>query len=312
MHALAPCSRVQTQDGNQDGNQPLDGEEVVDAASEDELAHFGEPRTAPAAAAPRTQSRIARRQDACVAALGPAGQRRLAGSVFVVHKNERAIYFASCAHALVDMLLAAGIDPFELGVDIGLGGDPIRWLTSTRAQIRFISLPPASYFQQQRLVDASVTRESVLARIRSLGCIAVDGQDLDIAILELPLSGKNGEVLVVDDDIRHLRALPFANEAPVGYAVFVLGYGQCGGTLSAAHITAGRVAGMPGNGFLRIDAAILSGHSGGPVVIVYKDERGREAYAVVGVAIRSKTGELGDVRSAHGNLESSPRCPKHW
>ena len=36
------------------------------------------------------------------------------------------------------------------------------------------------------------------------------------------------------------------------------------------------------NSVLRIDSAILSGHSGGPVVIKYKDKVGRDAYAVVG------------------------------
>ena len=41
---------------------------------------------------------------------------------------------------------------------------------------------------------------------------------------------------------------------------------------------------------------MLSGQSGGATVIVYKDESGFDKHAIVGVAIRSVTGELGDAR----------------
>ena len=251
-----------------EGDEPIDGEEP-----ELSFADGVEPMTAPAAA-PRTQSRIGRRQQQGVAAVGlrvgPSGEHRLIGTVFVVGKTERAVYFAGCAHVLLDML-RRGVRPFEHGVDVGLGGDPIRWLNS-HARVRFVSLPPADYFSATR-----TTRESTLERIQSLGQtnLVVDDQHSDLCILELPLNGENGEVLVVQDDVRHLRPLPFADQAPLGRKVFVLGYGQSGDTLSAPHITTGTVASVPANGFLRIDGTILSGHSGGPVVTFFKDEWGR-------------------------------------
>lgn len=63
------------------------------------------------------------------------------------------------------------------------------------------------------------------------------------------------------------------------------------------HITEGKISSIDGiNNFLRIDGTILSGQSGGAVVIEYVNSHSCKKSAVVGVACRSITGELGDAR----------------
>lgn len=69
---------------------------------------------------------------------------------------------------------------------------------------------------------------------------------------------------------------------------------------SLPHTTFGKVSsvGMDKYGpLLRIDGTMLSGQSGGAVVVEYvSGEAKKKNYAVVGVSSKSVTGELGDVR----------------
>ncbi|KAL1518456.1 hypothetical protein AB1Y20_002748 [Prymnesium parvum] len=266
--------------------------------------------SSPASSQPKSKEFMA--IERLIACIGPAGMERIMGTAFIVAMDDKNIYLATCAHVLLDMPEDDERNPAEHGVRIGFGGNPIKWYES-RAHVRYLSIPPPSYFKQKadklasELVRLSSTPDPTVQRVLTAAQTAAaraeaattPNADLRQIIPEHWLNSNN---LIVDNksggediallqlarvpDMPQLKTCPFADALLGAHAVFA-GYGQSGPVCSAPQPMQAKISNFDASsGFLKIGGSMLPGQSGGPVVMKYTDNR-RKRFLVVGICVRS-------------------------
>ena len=232
------------------------------------------------------QSREAQVQQRSVGVVGRGDPPQPDQTFSVVDQNERSIFLTTTAHGIVSNPHAI----LEDGVPIGVDAEPIKWLDA-HARVVYISFPEEGYFR-------SVTpaqQEELKATWRAVDGIVVDAHHhRDVVILELPRVDEPR----LADGTPLLRALRFAAANTLEGkkdAVAVFGYGQSGGRQSGTNITWGNLSSIDTvRGYLRTTAPILSGHSGGPLVVAYTNSKGHPDFAAIGYSVSSIDRQLGN------------------
>ena len=252
----------------------------------------------------------------------------LAGSGCIVHTDGERCILCSCAHVILyvrSLAERAGgsvLDPTHHGVAVGIG-DPVVWRFA--AFVEYISSPsrhPLAPPHQPSVHEPS------------------DPQ-LDLAILVMETSGGNGPDGV--QLLAMLAALPLGDSQSVraGDELMLLGYGQPGVQASligstpgamqpiSATVTRGVCAGIiedeESGTWIKTDALMLAGHSGGPVVAasghvvgwsvssaIDKVKNGGGSYACGLSVVRPLNAllpALGGVLVAHGLLRRDTLSP---
>ena len=269
---------------------------------------------------------------------GPGNDAKLMGTGFIVDLPTGLV--STCAHVVLDCFYeGAGLDPGIHGVAIGVGfGEQIRWVC--RAEVLFISRPPASYDanacpgrQKLPACNALMGPQETpnLTHRTCVGCgrswtglplqkgpppshwSVQDSTDerLDLAILRL-VSFDTGSPVVDPGSVlahspgnpAHALRLGDSTALQDGEPLVMLGYGQEAETGVGQERTSTVTRGAASGGFtstktgawLKTDAMVLSGHSGGPMVNRFGD--------VIGWAVQSRRmAELRPVESLLAPLE---------
>ena len=192
----------------------------------------------------------------------------LAGSGFIVHLDGKRCIICTCAHVVLTVRNTAErsggsvLDPIHYGVAVGIG-DPVVWREGCTAFIEHISPPHRSCHPLAPVVPSVVHAQPTGAYQLDLAILVIESDD-----------GSPGE---------QLAALPLGDSQDVhaGDELVLLGYGQPGmqsslvGTASAsqqvsATVTRGVCAGIiedeESGAWIKTDALMLAGHSGGPVI----------------------------------------------